>query len=279
MTTLVVDIGNARIKWARVEGEGIAATGHASHPKAVDDALEEFAAALPNRVHRVVVANVAGDLIAAKLTALTVRRFGIEPEFVSTESETLGVRCGYREPARLGVDRWVAIVAAYHAACAAGASGSSEMLESRDPRARPACVINAGTALTLDAVDAGGQHLGGLIMAGPRIIADALNRNTHRIGATAIAAAAPVGIDLLGKSTDEAVGHGALLGPAAAFDRVIGLIARELGEPPIVFLAGGDGPLLEPWLETPVQTRADFVLEGLALIAAAAPLDRRHANR
>src|SRR5690606_34808229 len=118
-----------------------------------------------------------------------------------------------------------------------------------------------------DAVDADGRHVGGLIMPGPRIVAAALERNTRRIGATSAPAAVPSGLGLFGTSTDEAVGHAALLGPAAAFDRAIALFARETGEQPIVFLAGGDAEILKPWLETEVRLRADFVLEGLAMIA------------
>jgi type III pantothenate kinase len=262
LTALVVDIGNARIKWAAAANGAIVAPGHAPHAGDTKAALEAAAAGFPERVERIVVANVAGDDIAAALAALTERRFGLAPEFVAPAAEGFGVRCGYRDPSRLGVDRWVAVVAAHHAATAQGAA----------PRA--ACAINAGTALTLDAVDASGRHLGGLILPGWRIVAAALERSTHRIGATVSAARVPVGLDLFGRSTDEAVGHGAWLAPAAAFDRAIGLLTRELGQAPVVFLAGGDARLLEPWLETGVQVRADLVLEGLALIAASTPTGR-----
>lgn len=267
MTTIVVDIGNARLKWAPAAAGVIDAPAFVAHQGSAGDALAAAVAAFPERTERIVVANVAGDAIAERLTALTRRRFDLTPRFLQPAVEAFGVRCGYQEPARLGVDRWITVIAAHHAATTlAGA-------------ARAACVINAGTALTLDAVDASGRHLGGLIMPGPRIAADALARNTSRIGATALATAAPpIGLDLFGRSTDEAVGHAALLGPAAAFDRAISIVERELDQAPIVFLAGGDARLLEPWLETEVQLRADFVLEGLALIAAATPRPRRRSG-
>lgn len=259
MTTAVVDIGNARIKWAVAAGQRLESIGHARHADAEDAALEAMADALPEGIRRVVVSNVAGDPIAARLAELTMRRFGFGPELVETSREALGVRCGYRDPQRLGVDRWVALLAAF------------QLARALEPAPRPLCVINAGTAMTLDAVDAAGQHLGGLILPGPRIAADALHRNTRRIGATDMADAPPAGLGLFGKSTDEAVGHAVLLGPAAAFDRAVGLLAAELAARPVVFAAGGDAPLLAKWLETPVRVRADLVLEGLALIAAATP--------
>ncbi|MBN1239973.1 MAG: type III pantothenate kinase [Gammaproteobacteria bacterium] len=255
MSTLVVDIGNARIKWARADGPRIAAPGNLPHAGRAEAAIEAAVAAFPGDTDRMVVSNVAGEDTAAALAALAAARFGLRPELVRPAAEGFGVRCGYREPARLGADRWVSVVAAHRAAAA------------EDRRARAACVINAGTALTLDAVDAGGRHVGGLIMPGPRIVAAALERNTRRIGATSAPAAVPSGLGLFGTSTDEAVGHAALLGPAAAFDRAIALFARETGEQPIVFLAGGDAEILKPWLETEVRLRADFVLEGLAMIA------------
>lgn len=257
----VVDVGNARIKWATVAGGRLAGRGAAPHVAALDSAMEALAAGLPETVTRIVAANVAGPEPAARLAAFARERFEVELELVEPEAETLGVRCGYRDPRRLGADRWVTVVAAHVIARTSGAG-------------RPACVINAGSAYTLDAVDSSGQHLGGLILAGPRIAAEALERSTRRIGPTAPAGTFPAGLDLLGKSTDEAVGHGALLGPAAAFDRTIRLVERALGAPPIVYIAGGDAALLSGWLETEVELRADLVLEGLALIAAGRPARR-----
>ncbi len=268
--TLVVDIGNARMKWARLEGTALVDRGHALHAgpgagtgggeqgERSEAALAAFTAALPPRVGRVLVANVAGAGLAARLAERVAERCGARIELAATAHEALGVRCGYRDPARLGVDRWLAVIAAH-----------TRVRRAATATVPPACVINAGTAMTFDAVDGGGQHLGGLILAGPRIAAAALQRHTERIGATATPAdAAPRGLDLLGRSTDEAVGRGALLGPAAAFDRAVTVVERALGQRPRVFLAGGDGALLAEWLETEVELRADLVLEGLALLAA-----------
>jgi type III pantothenate kinase len=258
MTDVVVDIGNARIKWAAVTTDGAAAPSrfavHAGDETAAAAGIAATVAAFPGDTERVLVANVAGREIETRLDTEIRARFGYAPRYLRTSAEELGVRCGYRDPARLGVDRWAAVIAAYH--FAAGPDGAY----------RPACVINAGTALTLDAVDAGGQHLGGLIMAGARLAAEALERRTRRIGSTPTASAKPAGLALLGRSTDEAVGHAAWLGPAAAFDRAIRVVADALNQVPVVFVAGGDAAHFASWLETDVRLRADFVLEGLALI-------------
>jgi type III pantothenate kinase len=128
-------------------------------------------------------------------------------------------------------------------------------------------VIGAGTAVTFDAVDASGQHLGGLIFAGARLVAAALDRSTSDIGATSLSGAPPSGLGLLGKNTDNAVGHAAMLSVAAALDRAVTRVGTELHATPRVLMTGGDGPHLQAWLETETQLAADLVLEGLALFA------------
>jgi len=255
--SVLVDIGNTRLKWARLEGGRLVDRGTAVHRDSVDAAFAAFAAALPAKPGRVVAANVAGDAIAARLKSLVAARAGASLELVATTNERFGVRCAYAEPRRLGVDRWVAVLAAYHAARGA------------------ACVIDAGTAVTFDAVDARGMHLGGLILPGARLLAAALDRNTSDIGSTATAAAAPQGLDLLGRNTDAAVGNGAWLALGAALDRAAATVARALAVKPIVYLTGGDADTLAGWLETRVEIRADLVLEGLALFAAAGPGEGR----
>jgi type III pantothenate kinase len=242
----LVDIGNTRIKWALYDGKRLGQHGNAVHRGGVDAALQTFARALPRELTRVVVANVAGDALERALRAAVGSR---AVDFVATSAERFGVRCAYDEPQRLGVDRWVAVLAAYHRAAGA------------------ACVIDSGTAVTFDAVAADGAHLGGLILPGARLLASALDRNTSNIGATPAPAGAPKGLALLGRDTATAVGHGAMLALAAARDRAVRTVAAALGAAPRVYLTGGDAAPLREWLETKVEPRADLVLEGVALFA------------
>jgi len=246
--TVLVDVGNTRIKWATLERGTLVRAGSAVHREAPDAALDAFAAALPEKP-RIIVANVAGEPMAARLRALVAARPGATLELVATEKERFGVRCAYADPSRLGVDRWVAVLAAFHVAPG------------------PACVIDAGTAVTFDAVDASGSHLGGLILPCARLLAAALDRNTSNIGRTAEPAAAARGLDLLGRTTDAAVGHGAWLALSAALDRAARTVADALRADPAVYLTGGDAEALSGWLECRVEERADLVLEGLALFA------------
>jgi type III pantothenate kinase len=244
----LVDIGNTRIKWALFDRGRLVRSGGAVHRDSIDAALRALAMVLPTDVERLIVANVAGEDMARRLRASVGARAPVE--FVACTAERFGVRCAYAEPSRLGVDRWVAVLAAHRRAAGA------------------ACVIDAGTAVTFDAVDGGGAHLGGLILPGAQLLSAALDRSTSDVGATPVPFAVPKGLRLLGGDTAAAVGHGTMLALAAALDRAVRTVAAELKTTPTVYLTGGDATRLYDWLETKVEQRADLVLEGLALFAA-----------
>jgi type III pantothenate kinase len=246
---LVIDAGNTRLKWATVAAGLPVDARNAVHRGALERALAELERSLPRQVTQAIMANVAGPAVAAGLAALLARHSGIVPDFVVPTAERLGVRCAYADPRTLGADRWVAVLAAYR-------------------RARGAvCVVSAGTAVTFDAVAADGRHLGGLIFAGRDLQAAALARGTADIGWTSGAGAPRRGLDLLGRNTDEAVGRGAMLALAAAVDRAAATVAAALATAPALYLTGGDGAALDPWLSNEAEFRGDLALEGLALLA------------
>jgi type III pantothenate kinase len=245
----LVDIGNTRFKWALAADDGTGPVGSAVHVTDLEAAIAALVDALPRNLRRVLAANVAGDAVGARLAGALRARHAIEIEFVMPAAERYGIRCAYDEPARLGVDRWVAMIAAHRA--------TPELV----------CVIQAGTAVTFDAVDASGRHLGGLIFPGPRLMADALDRKTGGIGPTPTTARPATGLKLLGTSTQEAVGKGSMLAIAAALDRAVAVVAAAANETPTAILTGGDAAELAPWLESKVRFSADLVLAGLAYIA------------
>lgn len=251
---LAVDCGNSRIKWARfaagaARDRGCADLGEREAAfAALDAALER---ARGEGIARVLVANVAGPAVARRVTALVTARLGIAPEFVRVEPAAHGIECGYREPVTLGVDRWLALIAARHELTGAFA------------------VVGAGTAVTFDAVATDGRHLGGLILPGIRLMHAALAAHTEQIGEIPPAPAVAAGPDLLGRSTAEAVGHGSRLALAAAVDRALAVVAATLATEPRLLVTGGDGEALAAWLESRAEVRADLVLEGLAVVAGA----------
>lgn len=260
---VVADIGNTRIKWARAEGGQVIAPGRAAHGGAPERAFAALVADVDSLAQttpavgpqalvpdRLVAASVSAAAFRARFTELTRMRWGIEVQWVQSAASGFGVRCGYHDYSRLGVDRWVALIAA------------------RRLERSGVCIVDAGTTVTFDAMDADGAHLGGLIMPGPRLSARALDAGTAGIGPTQLRLERPRGLALLGRSTEEAVSHAALLAVAAAVDRAVSVVAAAWGAPPRVLLTGGDGPTLAAWLECVPQYRADLVLEGLAYIVS-----------
>ena len=107
---IAIDCGNTRLKWARFEGLSRRDGGHASFR----DETDPFAAirsVLVDESERVLVANVAGDAVAARVVDAVGMALGREPEFVAVEASAHGIECAYADPGSLGVDRWVAMIA------------------------------------------------------------------------------------------------------------------------------------------------------------------------
>jgi type III pantothenate kinase len=247
---LAIDCGNSRIKWARFAAGRMIDRGSTS---LLDDEqpLRVLGAALVPGIERVLVANVAGQAMAERLRAAVIDQLGLLPEFVAVEASAHGIECAYRDPATLGVDRWLAMIA-----------GRSRVDDAF-------AVVSAGTAVTLDAVAASGRHLGGLILPGDRLMIESLAANTRQIGIVTPAQRPVRGIAMFGRSTSEAVAHGTQLAIAAAIDRAVTVFGAELGHTPRLLLTGGDAENLAGWLATPAEIRADLVLAGLAQVAAA----------
>lgn len=245
-----IDVGNARIKWALAESGRLRSEGLALPLDEDGNACEALIGALPDELQAVFVSNVAGKNIEFRLSETVRERFGFAPRFAASERQYMDLRCAYEDPAAFGVDRWLAMIAAYH---------TTE---------RPFCVIDAGTAVTFDAVDAQAAHVGGLIFAGPGLIAEALSAGTEGIAADPELPDRPRGADLFADSTTKAVNYGAWLAVSAALDRALERASDAFGVVPSVLLTGGGGPILAAWLDTPVVYRPDLVLEGLVLSAA-----------
>ncbi len=240
---LLLDIGNTRVKWARVEQGKLGRMdgrvhGHEQFRATLDAAFQG------PKPERVVVCNVAGPLVNVVLTELCRERFGFAPEFLVSSIEQCGVKNGYADPARLGADRWAAVIGAYHRF------------------GGPACVIDAGTAITMDALDAHGQHLGGLIAPGPQTMRRAL------AGATAGLTDAGEGeFALLCRDTKSAISSGGWHAAAGFLERMHALAGKRLGPEARFVLTGGDGARLHAILPGKFTLCPELVLIGLSVVA------------
>ncbi|MEN3351885.1 MAG: type pantothenate kinase [Betaproteobacteria bacterium] len=238
MKLLAIDAGNSRIKWGLYEAGGWIARGVVATAEA-----HRLRAAFSQLVSpgRVIAANVAGVLTADRI-AECVSRFGVGVQWVESREEQCGVRNSYGEPARLGPDRWAALIGARHL------------------HAGACVVVNAGTTMTVDALNSEGIFVGGVIVPGFMLMRNALASNT------ALLKLHDGHFSFFPDNTADAMCSGALNALAGAVDRMLRYL-NETGEEAMVLLSGGDAALLEPMLSTP-RLVDNLVLEGLLRIGA-----------
>lgn len=249
---LLVDAGNTRIKWAGLEN-GALQSGAALLRRGGADDIEVLSASWGgmSAPARVLVASVAGPGFRGLLTAWSRRCWGVEPEFICSQPEGFGVTNAYPDPRRLGVDRWLALIAAHRA------------------HTGPVCVIDCGTALTIDAVAEDGVHLGGLIMPGLGLMRRSLLDNTADIRAAALEGVSPQGKALLANDTHGAVMGGTLYAAVAAIERIMRDLGEQIEGRLTCLLTGGDSDAILPLLSTNFELHhePDLVLQGLAIVA------------
>ena len=243
----MVDIGNTRVKWARFVNGRLQKQRAAVHAAwQIDDYAEELMGG-GRGIERVIVASVGGVRADRRLTVAARRVIGVAPQFVSTMRRLAGVSTAYAQPWRLGVDRFVAAIAAHYLS----------------PR-RAVCVIDIGTAMTIDLIDARGRHLGGAIVPGPRLMVETLLRNTSGILHRSRGRAG--GSGLFARDTRAGIEQGALYAVAAAVDRAVAEARRTLHASPLVLLTGGAAPAIHPLIHSAHSQVPDLVLRGLVTL-------------
>ena len=248
MTTLLVDIGNTRVKWATLRG-GQQGGMHAAAHEDSGLALRELVRSSPRGVNRVIVVSVVDESLSHVLDAAARRRFGVTPEYIRSTARAHGVINGYRDTWRLGADRWVSAVGAH-----ALASG------------RTAVIANVGTALTIDAVSASGRHRGGAIVPGPETMVESLLNGTH--GIRRRAGGRVKAHTLFATDTASALAAGSMFAAASFVDRALAEAQRELKGGPLLILTGGAATALQRYLKSPARLVPDLVLRGLGVFAA-----------
>jgi type III pantothenate kinase len=242
MTQLLIDLGNTRIKWAQRHAAGVGEVQALEH---ADPAWQtEFAqalAALPDPA-AIAVAAVAPELIVAvAMRVLAARWPGVAAQRVSSSAGLRRFRSAYAQPERMGVDRFLAATAAAELQTAA-------------------LVIGCGTALTVDLIEAGGQHLGGLIAPAPETMRAAVLSRTARVHWLREGAA----VDF-GSSTEDALEGGVWAAAAGMVERSLRKATARIGAAPALVAHGGSAPMLARMLEMPLAIDQTLVLRGLAM--------------
>ena len=249
---LVADLGNSRIKWGRVaanakNGEALEQhEGMRYGEEGLDQTLESAWGHLETP-KAVVYCAVAPEAVVSELVHYVSSRWQLRAHRLAPTHEAHGVVCAYDEPRQLGADRWAAL---------AGARAMCPDIG--------AIVVDAGTAITVDALSCAGIHIGGVILPGVRLMRRALGEGTARIGSVGGGE-----VNLETHNTASAVATGTVLAAAAAVDRVVGAYATMLKPRPRLLLTGGESSLIATSCDTNFEIVPDLVLRGLCIAARA----------
>jgi type III pantothenate kinase len=245
MRALLLDVGNTRLKWGIGSGGRIAKTGDIAQEKIRELGLGELTRRLPRDVDAAIASNVAGTTFATRLAGVVHAHCDCDLHFAKASKAGYGITNRYRTPRRIGVDRWVALLGAW-----------AEF-------GRACVVVDAGTAVTIDALDDDGNHLGGMILPGIGTMADALTEKTSDIPAVRIPKKPGYhGMAMFTGTTRDAVASGALQAVAGAVERAFTTL-RSNAYDAVPVLTGGDASRILSRLGDEPLHRPHLVLQGL----------------
>jgi len=245
---LLFDVGNTRLKWGLCDGGQLVRTGSIRRETLSSSGFSSLTSKLPHSVDVVLASNVAGAAFATRFAGVIGIHCGVDMRFAHSAREAFGVVNAYRQARRLGVDRWVAMIGARAASTGA------------------LCVVDAGTAMTIDAIDRHGRHLGGQITPGLGMMGRALASDTSDIGGVATTLRDPgQGMGLFANTTRRAVQVGALTAVCGAIERAVRAM-RDEGLRPTIVLTGGDASRILKQLDGKILHCPHLVLQGLAFM-------------
>jgi type III pantothenate kinase len=250
MKFLAVDVGNTRLKWALYEDPHRQAPLLAQGAEFLDniDKLAEGVWASLAPPQRMLGCVVAGDAVRRRVEA-QMEIWDAAPQWVVSSAAEAGITNGYDFPTRLGADRWVAMIGAWHCALAQGP-------------ARPMVVVMVGTAVTVDAIDASGKFLGGLILPGHGIMLKALESGTAGLHV-------PTGdVREFPTNTSDALTSGGTYAIAGAVERMLQHVRNHCGAEPKCVMTGGAGWKMAPSMSVQFELVDNLIFDGLLEMAA-----------
>ena len=240
---LLIDSGNSFIKWALATDESLVIES-----RCLSTAVYSLHEIWKNYdvPARVIVSNVAGEKVAREISKAVNLLWQLDAEFIFSSQSCCGLTNSYHKPEQLGVDRWMAMVAAH------------QMIDG------PAIVVDCGTAVTIDMVKEDGLFAGGVIMPGLMTAFQSLTLDTDAV--EEVSSMDHV-VSPVAQSTEDGVAAGILLGLAGGIEKVVTEQALLVEKTPTVLLTGGDMEKLVPYLTIPAVLKPDLVLEGLRMFA------------
>lgn len=241
---LLVDIGNTRLKWAIFQ-DGVLITGHALVNQKITrhELVETWKMQTPPE--RLAIACVSSPPLLELVLAVAVELWPtIDIVPVKSEAHAFGVYNVYQQPEKLGVDRWLALVAV------------------RNHYPIPACIVDCGTAITVDLIDADGKHEGGLISPGLTLMKKSLAEGTETLQFHETNYVfGPANF------TEAAICSGTLAAAVGLIEHILTTQSNAMS----VILTGGDAEIIAAQLAIKPIVDADLVLRGLAIVLEGKP--------
>ena len=262
MPFLALDVGNTRLKWALYEaplpGARLLAQG-AVFLENIDKLAEGEWQALP-APSRILGCIVAGDAVRRRV-AEQLEIWDTPNHWVVPSLQEAGVVNGYAYPSRLGADRWVAIIGARHRLLARCSSSDGNSSSGSGQSVPPCVVVMVGTAVTVEAIDAAGKFLGGIILPGHGIMLRALESGTAGLHV-------PTGeVQDFPTNTSDALTSGGTFAIAGAVQRMMDNLRRHTGLQPVCLMTGGAGWKVAPSMSVDVELLESLIFDGLLVIA------------
>ncbi len=232
----IFDGGDIRTRWSMNTNVGLGSVAYSTCLRARIEQAGIAVRALEGAIASSVVQGMA-EILGGAVRTMS----GCNLILADARSDP-GIDVAAETPEAVGADRLLAAGAAFRLARG------------------PVIVVDAGTALTVDLVSAGGCFLGGTIAPGLNAMADALASGTSLLPEVIIRAPASA----VGRDTPECIRAGVVFGAAGAVDRVVEELIATADGAPRVFLTGGDATFLSPYIRSPHVSEPDLVLRGLA---------------
>jgi type III pantothenate kinase len=251
MTFLAIDVGNTRLKWAmydRPHAKAQLLAQGAEFLENIDRLSEGPWAQLPKPGHMLGCV-VAGDAIKRRVQE-QMDIWDIHPKWVVPSLSEAGLVNGYDHPSRLGADRWVAMI------------GARQRMLSQGGPVQPLVVVMVGTAVTVEAIDAQGRFLGGLILPGHGIMLRALESGTAGLHV-------PTGeVTLFPTNTSDALTSGGTYAIVGACERMVEHLREHTGQEPLCVMTGGAGWKMAPSMSMQFELVDNLIFDGLLAMAA-----------
>ncbi len=250
MTFLAVDVGNTRLKWALFD-EGKPGARLLQHGAVFVEHIDELAEGEWRNLtpHNMLGCNVTGDAVRRRIE-YQMEAFEAAPRWVVAQEQACGVTNGYDHPSRLGADRWAAMV------------GARWHVTKRRGESAPILVVMVGTAVTVDAVDAQGRFLGGVIVPGHGIMLKALESGTAGLRV-------PTGeVRDFPLNTSDGLTSGGTFAITGVIESMHRRLQAHCGQAPVTVMTGGAGWKVSPFLSIPHELLETVIFDGLLELQA-----------